>query len=112
MERAIEHTTAPDGNIFADIGCENPEELLAKSNLFVAIKLIQSARKLTRKDLANLLGITEVKVGQLLKGDFESFSVEHLFQFLSCLDQDIEITIRPKPPESNRPGRVSVALAP
>ena len=45
------------GNVFADLGLPNPEELLAKAELAHRIHVLIKQRKLTQRKAAELLGI-------------------------------------------------------
>jgi predicted XRE-type DNA-binding protein len=83
------------GNVFADIGLKNPEELLAKAQLVQRIADIIAERKLTQARAAKLLGIDQPKVSALLRGKLEGFSTDRLFRFLNALGCDVEIVIRP-----------------
>jgi predicted XRE-type DNA-binding protein len=84
------------GNVFADLGLPNPEELLAKAELAHRIHVLVKERKLTQRKAAELLGIDQPKVSSLIRGRLEGFSTERLFRFLNLLDQNVEIIIRPK----------------
>jgi predicted XRE-type DNA-binding protein len=81
--------------VFADLGLENPEELLAKAELVQRISDIIAERKLTQVRAAELLGIDQPKVSALLRGKLDGFSTDRLFRFLNALGNDIEIVIRP-----------------
>src|SRR6516164_3749002 len=83
------------GNVFADLGLKNPEELLAKAELVQRISNIIAERKLTQVRAARLLGIDQPKVSALLKGKLDGFSTDRLFRFLNALGRDVEIVIRP-----------------
>ena len=84
------------GNVFADLGLANPEELLAKAELAHRIHVLIKERNLTQRKAAELLGIDQPKVSALIRGRLEGFSTERLFRFLNLLDQNVEIIIRPK----------------
>ena len=86
---------ASSGNVFADLGLKNPEELLAKAELVQRICDIIAERKLTQVRAAKVLGIDQPKVSALLRGRLEGFSIDRLFRFLNALGRDVEITIRP-----------------
>src|SRR5262249_28961209 len=73
------------GNVFADLGLENPEELLAKAALVQRIADIIAERKLTQAGAAKLLGIDQPKVSALLRGKLDGFSTDRLFRFLNAL---------------------------
>src|SRR3954453_21404902 len=83
------------GNVFADLGLKNPEELLAKAELVQRISDIITERKLTQAGAAKVLGIDQPKVSALLRGRLDGFSIDRLFRFLNALGKDVEISIRP-----------------
>lgn len=83
------------GNVFADLGIENPEEALAKSELARQISNIIKKRKLTQKQAAEILEIDQPKISALIRGRLRSFSLERLIRFLNELGQDVNIMISP-----------------
>lgn len=85
------------GNIFADIGIENPEEELTKAKLVWEIEQIIKKKKLTQVHAAKIMGINQPKVSALMRRKLDGFSVERLIHFLNALGQDIDIIVRPKP---------------
>ena len=84
------------GNIFADIGVEHPERVLARAEIMLRIAEIIKGRGLTQKQAATLLGIPQSKVSCLINGKLSMFSLDHLFELLNALDRDVEIIIKPK----------------
>ncbi|MGB6976001.1 MAG: helix-turn-helix transcriptional regulator [Gammaproteobacteria bacterium] len=52
-------------------------------------------RKLKQKEAAKLLGVDQPKISALSHGRLSGFSVERFFRFLTILNQDIEIVIKP-----------------
>ena len=85
------------GNVFADLGIENPEEELTKAKLVWEIEQIIRRKKLTQVAAAKAMGISQPKVSALIKRRLDGFSVERLIHFLNNLGQDIDIVVRPKP---------------
>jgi predicted XRE-type DNA-binding protein len=85
------------GNVFADLGLPNPEERLAKSQLVQRISEIIKERKLTQAKAGEILGIDQAKVSKLVRGRLSEFSTSTLMEYLTRLDQDVEIVVRPKP---------------
>lgn len=83
------------GNVFADIGLKNPDELLAKAELVHRICTIIGERKLTQLRAAKILGIDQPKISALMCGRLDGFSTDRLFRFLNALGNDVEIVIRP-----------------
>ena len=81
------------GNIFADLGLQNPDELLIKAELIHQISEIISARQLTESEASELLSIDRVTVTNLLRGKLSEFSIDLLFRFLNILGSNIEIYV-------------------
>ncbi len=99
--------TASSGNVFADLGFEEPEEELTKAQLASHIRQIIKRRRLTQMAAASLMGIDQPKVSALLNGRLANFSAERLMRLLTALDQDVEIVVKAKPRTRQR-GRVVV----
>ena len=84
------------GNVFADLCLPNAEEKQTKTRLAVAINQVVAAQGLSQAAAARLLKINQLKVSALANYRFEGFSVEQLMHFLTALDRDVEIVVRPK----------------
>lgn len=82
------------GNVFADLGFENPEEELLKARLASLVNRAIDDRDLTQKEVATLLGIKQPHVSELAHGRLARFSVERLLYFLSKLNHKVTITIK------------------
>jgi predicted XRE-type DNA-binding protein len=98
------------GNVFADLGFPDAEEMTTKVRLAVAINNIVADRKLTQKEAAKLLGINQPKVSALQRYRMDGFSVARLMQFATALDYDVVIELRPRP-TSEGEARVMVVQA-
>jgi predicted XRE-type DNA-binding protein len=81
------------GNVFADLGLPNPDELLLKAQLAEQIGTLISARQLTQSQAAEILGVDQPKVSALLRGKLSGFSTARLFRFLNALGSNVEIRI-------------------
>ena len=97
------------GNVFADLGLENPEELLAKAALVQRICDAIAERNLTQTKTTSLLGIDQPKISALMRGKLDGFSIDRLFRFLNALGRDDEIVIRPARRVGNAQTRVTPA---
>lgn len=73
------------GNVFADLGVENPEEALAKSELARQIAKTIKKQKLTQKKAAEILEIDQPEISALIRGRLRSFPLERLTRFLNEL---------------------------
>lgn len=85
------------GNVFADLGFPHSDQELIKAKLTYEIYRIIKARGLTQAQAAEVLGIRQPHVSALMKCRPATFSVGRLMEFLTALDQDVEIAIHPKP---------------
>lgn len=85
------------GNVFADLGRPDADELLAKAELARALRHVITERALTQAVTAKALGIGQPDVSNLLRGRLAGFSMERLYRFLNALGQDVRIVVRPKP---------------
>jgi carbon storage regulator CsrA len=66
------------GNVFADLGFPDADELKRKTGLAVAIKREIAARGWSQARAAEVLGISQLQVSALLRGRLDEFSVERL----------------------------------
>ena len=98
------------GNVFADLGLPNAEERKTKVRLTFEINQIIENRKLSQTEAARRLNINQPKISALSNYRIDGFSVERLMNFLTALDRDVDIIIRPKP-KSKRAGRILVTAA-
>ena len=88
--------TVSSGNVFADLGLPNAEELGAKVRLCFVINRILEERGLTQVEAARVLGVNQPKVSALKGYKLEGFSVERLMHFATALEHDVVIEIRPR----------------
>ncbi len=97
------------GNVFADLGLPDSDELLAKARLASTISDLIDKRGLTQTQAAKLLETTQPKVSNLINGRLEGFSLERLARFLNTLGRDVEIVVRPRP-RSRKTARILVSV--
>ncbi|MFN6558783.1 MAG: helix-turn-helix domain-containing protein [Nostoc sp. ChiSLP01] len=88
---------ASSGNVFADLGLENSDELLVKAELARKISSIITKQKMAQAQAAEVLGIDQPKVSALINGKLSGFSTVRLFRFLNALGRDVEIVVKTKP---------------
>ncbi len=108
-KKTIESVIPSSGNVFADMGLPDAEELNTKVRLGAAICRIVERRRLSQAQVAEALGVNQPKVSALLNYKLEGFSVERLMRFLVVLGQDVEIRVRAKP--RSRSARIAVRAA-
>ena len=88
------------GNVYQDLGFKNSEEWATKARIATKIFVLLKEKKLTQKQAGEIFGITQGRVSDLKRGQFDKFSVEKLMSFLNALDYDVEIRMHPKVAEA------------
>ena len=92
-------TAASSGNVFADLGLPDAEDLLAKANLALHIRRAIEVRNLTQANAADLLGIDQPKVSLIINGRLDGFSTDRLMRFLNDLGCDVQISVSAPHPD-------------
>jgi predicted XRE-type DNA-binding protein len=95
--------TPSSGNVFADLGFDNPEEMLLKAELVRQISKAIKERGLNQYQAAEVLGIDQPKVSALVRGRFSGYSLERLFKYLNALGRDLEIVVKLSPNSDLKP---------
>ena len=96
------------GNVFEDLGLPDSSDRLIKSEIASRISAIIEKRGLTQSQAAELLGVTQADVSDLVRGKLKGFSTERLFRFLNALGQDVEIVILDRRRSTARLGSLRV----
>ncbi len=97
-------------NVYADLGIENAEEMLVKAQLATKIGEIIKRRKLTQVQAAELLGIPQPKLSNMLRGQFRGISETKMIDCLTRLGRNVEIVVKAAA-GSRAVGHVSVVFA-
>ena len=82
-------------NVFADLGLADAEKLKIKTGLVIEIRKAMRSRELTQQEAAKLMGISQPKVSDMMRGDFSNLSERKLMDCLTCLGYNIEIRVKP-----------------
>lgn len=91
------------GNIWADFGDPDADELLARAKLMSGVYGIIRERRLTQAEAAKILRTNQPTVSDLMRGKFNKFSLERLIGFMTALGHDVEISVRPRPADKTGP---------
>ncbi len=86
------------GNVFADLGLEGGDELLARAKIGFHVYQILKDKKLAQREIAALLGIKQPEVSHLMNGHFSRFTTDKLLDFLKRLERKVTIRISPHKP--------------
>jgi predicted XRE-type DNA-binding protein len=105
-----EMVDAGSGDVFTDLGFADAGERKLRVQLAMQLNELIAARRLTQAQAATLFGIPQPHVSELKNYKLTRFSSERLLRFLTLLDRDVEIVIRPKA-RGHASGLVSVLVA-
>ena len=98
-------------NPFAALDLPDADVRLAKAEMSRLIERVIRERKLTQVQAAELMGIAQPDVSELVRGRVRRFSLERLERFLNALDMDITIRVTPRPAWKKRSG-IAVEFSP
>ena len=81
------------GNVFADLGLKDADQLLARAQIGFHVSTILEAKKLKQREIAHILGIAQSDVSHLMNGHFSRFTTDKLLDFLKRLDRKVTIEV-------------------
>ena len=84
------------GNVFSDVGFppEEAENLRLRSELMVQVRRILEGRKLTQAAGAQLFGVTQPRINDLVRGRIELFSIDGLVNMLAHAGVHVTLTVK------------------
>jgi predicted XRE-type DNA-binding protein len=88
----IEFEQGP-GNVFADLGLKDSEQLLARPQIGLHVFKIPEDKKPEQREIADVLGIAQPDVSHLMKGHFSRFTTDKLLDFLKRLNRKVTIEV-------------------
>jgi len=97
------------GNVYADLRVKDADAMLVKAELVMTISGVIRERGLTQAAAAELLGLTQPKLSNILRGQFHGVSERRLIDCLTRLGHDVEIVVKKKP-RSRASGKLSVTV--
>jgi predicted XRE-type DNA-binding protein len=84
------------GNVFADIGSTNPQEKLLRAKLLLAAQAVIKRRRLNQAKVAEITGLKQPEVSNLVNGKFTAFSANRVASILSLLGYEVEVRLKAK----------------
>ena len=87
MPKGKTKLTRSGGNVFRDLGFapEEAEHLRVRADLMIKIEKVIKARGLKQAEAAKIMGVTQPRVSDLLRGRIELFSSDALIDMLARL---------------------------
>jgi predicted XRE-type DNA-binding protein len=83
------------GNVFRDLGfgAKESESLRLRAELMVEVRRLIEGRKLTQRSAASLLGVTQPRISDLIRGKIDLFSIDTLVNMLARAGMRVQIRI-------------------
>lgn len=89
--------TIGSGNVFADLGLPDADNLLLKSRLVAKIDEVIEKRGLTQAEAGRIMGLPQPKVSELRNGRTNDYSVERLYRLLNNLGVGVSVVLEELP---------------
>ena len=96
-------------NIFEDLGLPDAAEMQVKATLAAKIGEILKQRYLTQVQAAEILGMPQPKLSNMLRGQFRGISEAKMLECMNRLGRDVQIVVD-KPSRTKTAGRTSVVF--
>jgi predicted XRE-type DNA-binding protein len=89
--------TRSSGNVFRDLGfsADEAEYLKVRSELMVNLQKAITARGLKQAEAAKLLGVTQPRVSDLMRGRIDLFSIDTLIDMLARFGIRAKLVLQP-----------------
>ncbi len=94
MPTKIEDST---GNVFQDLGfpTEEADNLRIRSELMIHVLQVIESRGLKQREAAQLFGVTQPRISDLVRGKIDLFSIDMLVTMLSHAGVQVSVVIEP-----------------
>jgi len=92
MRMKVQQST---GNVFRDLGfgAKEAESLRLRAELMVEVRRLIEARKLTQRSAASLLGVTQPRISDLIRGKIDLFSIDTLVNMLARAGMRVQLRV-------------------
>lgn len=87
------HTTPPGGNIYEDLGFPPGEarNLKIRSMLMLTAKRVIEERGLTQAEAGELMGVSQPRISDLVRGRIDQFTIDSLINMLTSAGVSVEV---------------------
>jgi predicted XRE-type DNA-binding protein len=84
------------GNVFRDLGfsADEAENLRIRADLMISLTELIEGRGLNRAQAAKLLGVTQPRVSDLIRGKIQLFSVDSLIEMLGHAGAQVSVVVK------------------
>lgn len=91
--------TRSTGNVFRDLGFSpgEAEHLLVRADLMIDLEKAIRSRRLTQAEAARLMGVSQPRISDLLRGRVDLFSADALIDMLARLGVRVRLVTSTRP---------------
>jgi predicted XRE-type DNA-binding protein len=84
------------GNVFRDLGYspEDADNLRVRSELMISLTGLIKSRGLTQAQAAKLLGVSQPRISDLMRGKIQLFSVDGLIEMLGHAGAQVTFVVK------------------
>jgi predicted XRE-type DNA-binding protein len=95
--KAKPEVTVSSGNVFADLGFDSAEAqvLALRADLMIELEKQLKAQRLTQTAAAKVLGVSQSRISDLMRGKAENFSLDMLVTFAARMGKPARIVLSP-----------------
>lgn len=86
------------GNVFRDLGFspDEAEHLKIRADLMIELTKLIHARGLTQAKAARLLGVSQPRISDLVRGKLDRFSIDSLIEMLGHAGARVAVRVTPR----------------
>jgi predicted XRE-type DNA-binding protein len=86
------------GNVFRDLGFSEEEavHLQVRADLMIQLTKMIMRRRLTQAKAAKLLGVTQPRISDLMRGKLDRFSIDMLVEMLGHAGVRVRLVLTPR----------------
>lgn len=99
------------GNVYADLGAADADEMLIKARLAAKITEIIRQHGWTQQKAADILGISQPRLSNMMRGHFRGISEARMLEYLARLGRRVQIVVGPASSTDDHTGSVEVVFA-
>jgi len=87
--------TRSTGNVFSDLGFspDEAENLRVRADLLIDLQQAIAKKNLRQAEVAKVLGVTQPRVSELMRGRIDLFSIDTLVNMLARLGVHVKFTL-------------------
>lgn len=91
--KGITHVTPADGNVFADLGLKDAENLKLRAELMIEIHRYIEEHGLTQAEAAKRMGTTQPRINDIVQGRIEKCTIDRLVNMLAAVGRHVSLAV-------------------